>query len=112
MPTVIAPARSLDWSPVEAAATVPRWPADAARTAPGPGLRIVTPEFRAMRGDKAGILGFFAGRARGAMARFVIVHRLDEPEAITDFTEDGYRFEPARSNADTWVFSRPATTPG
>ena len=78
---------------------------------PALGLRVITPEFREVRGDKAQIISFFAKRARGAMARFVIVNRLTEAEAVKDFALDGYRYDPARSQGDSWVFSRPYAGP-
>ena len=69
-------------------------------------LRIVTPVFME---DKAGtptIVSFYAKRARGAMARFIIQHRLTDPNGLRDFDLGGYRFRPDMSDGDRWVFLR------
>jgi len=70
--------------------------------------RVLTIDFR---DDRDGALRFntFAGkRARGAMARFMAVERIDRPVGLRDFAEDGYRFQPALSDDDRWLFARPA----
>lgn len=69
-------------------------------------LRIVTPVFLE---DKAGtpkIVSFYAKRARGAMARFIIQHRLTDPDAILDFDSGGYRHDASLSKPDQPVFLR------
>ncbi len=53
------------------------------------------------------MVGFYAKRARGAMARFVVTHRLTDPEAIKAFDTGGYAFDPDRSDGDRWAFVRP-----
>jgi cytoplasmic iron level regulating protein YaaA (DUF328/UPF0246 family) len=70
------------------------------------GLRIVTPQFLETRDGKARMVSFFAKKARGAMARHVIEHRLTDVEEIKGFDHGGYRFDPDRSEADTWAFVR------
>ncbi|EAQ24326.1 peroxide stress protein YaaA [Roseovarius sp. 217] len=69
-------------------------------------LRVVTPVFME---DKAGtpkIVSFYAKRARGAMARFIIQHRLTDPDAILDFDSGGYRHDASLSKPDQPVFLR------
>lgn len=75
------------------------------------GLRVIRPVFHEVKGGKSATVSFFAKTARGAMARFIIRHRLTTPEPIKDFAGGGYTFDPAASEADVWVFSRPAITP-
>jgi len=53
------------------------------------------------------IVSFYAKRARGAMARFIIQHRLTDPEALCDFDTGGYRYVAAMSSPDKPVFVRP-----
>jgi len=68
--------------------------------------RVITPVFME---DKAGtpkIVSFFAKRARGAMARFIIQNRLTDAEAIKDFDTGGYRFRPDMSEDGKWIFLR------
>ncbi|WP_174299223.1 peroxide stress protein YaaA [Caulobacter sp. S45] len=54
------------------------------------------------------MIALFAKRARGAMARYAIDHRVDRAEGLKDFDRDGYRFAPELSNASAWTFTRPA----
>ena len=58
---------------------------------------------------KAGVykvLGFFAKRARGLMARYAIEHRIDRAEGLKDFNVADYRFTPDASSPTRWVFRR------
>ena len=52
------------------------------------------------------VIGFFAKRARGAMAGWIIRHRVESVRDIREFDELGYVFSPERSTADTPVFVR------
>ncbi|WP_424985066.1 peroxide stress protein YaaA [Microbulbifer sp. S227A] len=70
-------------------------------------LRVITPVFME---DKAGtpkIVSFFAKKARGAMARHIVQNRLTDPEALRAFDSGGYRYQPALSEPDRPVFTRP-----
>ncbi|MCA3179192.1 MAG: peroxide stress protein YaaA [Burkholderiaceae bacterium] len=67
---------------------------------------VVQPVFQDRRGDGWKVISFNAKRARGAMARFAIERRLDDPEGLKDFDADGWRFAPRASDASTWVFRR------
>ena len=69
-------------------------------------LRVITPVFMEERGGKAKIVSFFAKKARGAMARFVIQRRLTDPEGIKDFDLGGYGYRADLSDGDRWVFLR------
>ena len=53
-------------------------------------------------------IAFFAKRARGAMARFVVEHRVDRTEQLKDFDWEDYRFRPDVSDPAQWTFARPA----
>lgn len=70
-------------------------------------LRVVTPVFME---DKAGtpkIVSFFAKKARGAMARYIIQRRLTDPEGILEFDTGGYAYRADLSELDKPVFVRP-----
>ena len=67
-------------------------------------LRVITPVFLEDHPDGPRINSFFAKKARGAMARFVIQNRLDDPEALRDFDTGGYRYRPEMSAGDRLVF--------
>ncbi len=69
-------------------------------------LRIITPTFLEDKPGGPKIVSFFAKKARGAMARFIIENRLTDPAAITDFTLGGYRHAPDLSTPDKPAFIR------
>lgn len=69
-------------------------------------LRVITPVFMEQRDGQSKIISFFAKKARGAMARFVIQKRVTDPEGAKDFDYGGYKYQPAQSQGDRWVFSR------
>ncbi len=70
-------------------------------------LRVVNPVFMEDKGGAPKIVSFYAKRARGAMARFVIQRRLTDPESLRDFDTGGYVYRPDLSEADKPVFVRP-----
>ena len=69
-------------------------------------LRVITPVFMEEKNGQAKIVSFFAKKARGSMARFIIQRRLTDPEGIKDFDLGGYRFVQDMSEGDRWVFLR------
>ena len=73
--------------------------------------RAITAIFKEVDDDNDGqgkVIGFFAKHARGAMARYMIQNRLESPEDLKSFSEDGYRYRDNLSDADNWVFTRTA----
>ena len=56
------------------------------------------------------MVSFFAKKARGSMARFVIQRRLTDPAGILDFDYGGYSYDPEQSTPDAPVFVRPYET--
>jgi cytoplasmic iron level regulating protein YaaA (DUF328/UPF0246 family) len=70
------------------------------------GLRVVTPVFMEEKAGTPKVISFYAKRARGAMARFVIQNRLSDPESLLDFDTGGYRHAPELSGPDRPVFLR------
>lgn len=75
---------------------------------PALGLRVVTPVFMEDREGGPKIVSFYAKKARGAMARFIIQRRLSDPGALPDFDSGGYRYRADLSQPDRPVFVRPA----
>jgi cytoplasmic iron level regulating protein YaaA (DUF328/UPF0246 family) len=67
---------------------------------------IITPVFRDLKGGRYRVISFFAKRARGQMARYIIDEALEEPEGLLRFARDGYRYNRAESSAWTPVFTR------
>jgi len=68
--------------------------------------RIITPVFKDWKNGQYKIISFYAKKARGLMSRYIIDHRINDPENIKGFDSEGYRFSPKMSQADEWVFLR------
>lgn len=68
--------------------------------------RIITPIFKDWKNGQYKIISFYAKKARGLMSRYIIDHRIKQPEKIQQFDSDGYRFSPEMSQGDDWVFIR------
>ncbi|WP_243611709.1 peroxide stress protein YaaA [Shimia aestuarii] len=69
-------------------------------------LRVITPVFMEDKGGLPKIVSFYAKKARGSMARFIIQRRLTDPEGLKDFDLGGYAYQPDMSEGDRWVFLR------
>lgn len=67
---------------------------------------IVTPVFKDLKGEKYKVISFFAKKARGQMARFIIDNEINEPDGMKKFRVDGYRYNRAESTARELVFTR------
>ena len=67
---------------------------------------VITPQFKEIKSGEAKVLGMFAKRARGAMARHIIKNRLDSPDGLKSFTDGGYAYRPDLSDGATRVFTR------
>ncbi len=72
-------------------------------------LKIITPVFMEDKGGTPKIVSFFAKKARGAMARYIIQNRLTDPAGLLDFDSGGYEYRPDLSEGDKPVFVRPYT---
>jgi hypothetical protein len=69
--------------------------------------RIVTPKFLDAKGDDDyKMVSFFAKRARGAMAGWIIRKRIKSARALVEFDGAGYRYDPVRSVPNEPVFLR------
>lgn len=71
--------------------------------------RIITPVFKDWKNGQYKIISFYAKKARGLMSRYVIDHKLTDPEALKQFDYDGYHFSEGMSERDEWVFIRRQT---
>ena len=69
-------------------------------------LRIITPTFYEPKPTGPKIVSFYAKKARGAMARYIVENRLTDPEALKDFDLGGYEYQPDMSSPDNPVFLR------
>jgi len=73
---------------------------------------VVTPQFMEDKSDGKGpkIVSFYAKKARGAMARFIVQNRLCDADAIKDFDIGGYAWQPDMSTLEKPLFVRPYPT--
>jgi len=70
-------------------------------------LRVITPVFMEDKDGTPKIVSFFAKKARGSMARYIIQHRLTDPAGMRDFGTGGYVYRADLSEPDKPVFVRP-----
>lgn len=71
------------------------------------GARVISPRFE--DADPSGqyrVVGFFAKRARGMMAGWMVQQRVRTVGALRKFDEAGYRYDATRSTPDQPVFVR------
>ncbi len=68
--------------------------------------RIITPVFKEYKNGNLRVISFYAKKARGMMARYVITNRIDDIEGLKGFNMDGYKFEQSLSTGDKLVFVR------
>jgi cytoplasmic iron level regulating protein YaaA (DUF328/UPF0246 family) len=68
--------------------------------------RIVECVFEDYKGGKYKIISFFAKRARGLMARYVIENRVTQVKGLEGFDLEGYAFDAKASDTDRKVFRR------
>lgn len=73
--------------------------------------RVIMCDFKDVKDGKARTLGFFAKKARGLMARYIIENRIKEAEGLKGFDSEGYTFDAEMSTKDKWVFKRPQPAP-
>ena len=67
---------------------------------------VITPAFRDLKNGQYKMISFFAKKARGIMARYIVQQQLNDPEGLKDFTGAGYYYCPERSTERDWVFLR------
>lgn len=72
--------------------------------------KIVTPFFLDEKNGDYKVISFFAKRARGAMAAWILLNRVKSARALRAFDELGYQFDPARSTANSPTFVRSVGT--
>ena len=56
-------------------------------------LEVITPQFFELTPNGPKQISFYAKKARGAMARYVVENRIDKAEDLIDFDLAGYSFQ-------------------
>ena len=67
---------------------------------------VVTPVFKDLKNGQYKMISFYAKKARGLMARYVLENQIDSVEACKHFDLEGYYFVPEQSDAKTLTFYR------
>ena len=67
---------------------------------------IITPAFKEFKDGDYKIIGIYAKKARGLLSRYIIQNKLNDPESIKSFNEEGYRFNKTLSKGNDFVFTR------
>ena len=68
--------------------------------------RVITPTFKDLKNGRYKFLSFYAKKARGLMARYLIDNRVSTLKGLKAFDVAGYYFCEAQSRGDSWVFLR------
>lgn len=68
--------------------------------------RIVTPRFEDYNGGEYRVVSFFAKRARGALASWLVMNRVKTLRGMQDFVDLGYRYDADRSTRNQPIFVR------
>ncbi|NVJ61700.1 MAG: peroxide stress protein YaaA [Gammaproteobacteria bacterium] len=71
-------------------------------------FEIITPQFKDFKNGQYKMISFFAKKARGLMARYMIDNEIDNPKDLKSFDVDGYRYDAKSSTDNDWVFLRKA----
>ncbi len=68
--------------------------------------RVVTPLFKEYHKGTLKIISFYAKKARGLMARYIIDNQINEVDQIKQFDSEGYVYDSSLSTEHEWLFTR------
>ena len=68
--------------------------------------KLINVTFKDRKNDKYKIISFFAKKARGLMASYIVQNRVTTHKALMDFASDGYYYVPEHSSPQELVFFR------
>ncbi len=71
------------------------------------GCPVISPVFQDAKDGKYKIISFYAKRARGLMARYVVENRITDPAELKGFNLDGYKYVASESRPEKPLFRRP-----
>ena len=71
--------------------------------------QVIKPVFLDQKNGKYKVISFYAKKARGLMARYIIEQHIQTPEQLKAFAVDGYYFDAASSQGNELVFKRDET---
>lgn len=67
---------------------------------------IITPIFKDQKNGQYKVISFFAKKARGMMARYIIENQIKEVAGLRGFNSAGYQYSEALSSGNDVVFTR------
>ncbi|SEK66786.1 hypothetical protein SAMN05216262_10271 [Colwellia chukchiensis] len=67
---------------------------------------VITPAFKDWKNGQFKMISFFAKKARGQMARYIIENKINDVEKLKDFDVAGYQYSTEFSKGNDWVFTR------
>ncbi len=67
---------------------------------------IITPAFKDWKNGQYKMISFFAKKARGLMARYIIENQVSDVEELKNFDLAGYQYNAEFSQGNDWVFTR------
>ncbi|MGF1869798.1 peroxide stress protein YaaA [Photobacterium indicum] len=68
--------------------------------------QLITPVFKDCKNGNYKVISFYAKKARGMMARYIIDNRIKSVDELKQFDVAGYYFVPAESTSKEFVFKR------
>ena len=69
-------------------------------------VNVISPAFKDYKNGKYKIISFYAKKARGLMARWIIQNKVTDFENLKDFDVEGYKYSKVESTSTTPVFLR------
>ena len=69
-------------------------------------VNVISPAFKDYKNGKYKIISFYAKKARGLMARWIIQNKVTDFENLKDFDVEGYKYSKSESTSTTPVFLR------
>ena len=69
-------------------------------------INVVSPIFKDKKGDQYKIISFYAKKARGFMARWIIDNQITTSDELSNFSEEGYYYSKSDSSEETPDFLR------
>ena len=68
--------------------------------------KLITPVFKDEKNGVLKVISFFAKKARGMMARYILQNHITDVAEIKNFNLGGYAFNQSLSTDKEWVFTR------
>ena len=67
---------------------------------------VVNIHFKEFKNGAYQVIGLFAKQARGTMTNFAVKNRIENPQELKSFNQEGYEFSAPMSDKSDWVFIR------